>query len=146
MSILEQLKTATISALKSKDSKKLKVLRTLNAKIKQHQIDKKVDMDDVACLAVLNKQLKQHQESISIFKTADRIELVQEEEYQVSVLKEFLPKPLEEEEIQLIISNSLSEIEPTMKNMGKIVKLVQDKIAGRANMGSIVSIIKSKLT
>jgi uncharacterized protein YqeY len=145
MTILEQLKKSTIVSMKAKDSKKLKVLRTINAKIKQYQIDNKVDMNDVECLAVLNKILKQHQESISIFKDAGRDELANEENYQVTILQDFLPKPLNESQIEEIIQDAFTTFEPVSKNMGMIVKFIQEKVAGRANMGKIVPVIKSKL-
>lgn len=92
MSLKQTLTDAMKAAMKGGDKARLGVIRLVMAAIKQVEVDERIELDDERVLAVLDKMVKQRRESISQYKTAGRDDLVQQEEYEVSVLQDFLPR------------------------------------------------------
>lgn len=126
--ILDEIKVA----MRNKEKQKLLVLRTINANIKQKEIDEKIDSDDDnEIITILNKMVKQRNDSVSEYVKANRLELAEIESYEISVIESFLPKKLSEEESLTIINNLIKEVNPqSMKDMGKIMTLIKNNYNG----------------
>ena len=144
--LLKKLQDEMKKALKSKNTLKLSVIRMLISEIKKEQIDKKKELSDEEILKIIQRYAKQRREAIEQYKKAGRQDLVEKEEKELNIVLEFLPKQLTEEEINKIVEETIKEIgASSIKDMGKVMKAVMEKVKGRAD-GSIVSkIVKAKL-
>ncbi len=142
----DRITDAMKDAMRAKDKDRLGAIRLITAAIKQKEVDERVDMDDAAVLAVLDKMLKQRRDSIKQYNDAGRDELAAREEFEVAIIQEFMPVPLSEDEIAAIIDEAISKSgAATMKDMGKVMGIVRPQVQGRADMGALSGIIKSRL-
>ena len=134
------------SAMRAKEKDRLMTIRTILAAIKQQEVDTREDVDDTSVLAILDKQSKQRRESISQFKDAGREDLVAQEELELGFIKEYLPEPFTDDEVQSIIKEAIDATHASsMKDMGKVMAYIKPKVQGRADMGKISGQIKSSL-
>ncbi|VAW58497.1 Transamidase GatB domain protein [hydrothermal vent metagenome] len=147
MSDLKQNLTADMKAsMKGGDKKRLGVIRLVLAAIKQIEVDERIELDDNRVLAVLDKMVKQRRESISQFKEAGRDDLREQEEYEVSILQDFLPAALSEDEIDQLIANAIGDTgAASIKDMGKVMGILKPQMQGRADMGAVSGKIKAQL-
>jgi len=144
---LKQNLTADMKAsMKGGDKKRLGVIRLVLAAIKQIEVDERIELDDNRVLAVLDKMVKQRRESISQYKDAGRDDLREQEEYEVSILQDFLPEALSEEEISQMITKAISDTgAESIKDMGKVMGVLKPQMQGRADMGAVSGKIKAQL-
>ena len=143
----KQIQDAVISAMKSGDKERLKVIRLMTSSMKQIEVDERVELDDARVIAILDKMVKQRRESISQFKTAGRDDLVKQESLEIDIIQEFLPQALSEEEIDTIVNQAIEQTgASSIKDMGKVMGLVKPQIIGRADMGEVSGRIKSMLS
>ena len=134
-------------AMRSKDSSRLGAIRLLQSAIKQKEVDERIDINDGDILIIIEKMLKQRRDSIDAFRKADRQDLVEKEEFEVTVLMQYMPEPLEEGEILNIIDQDIKKLNATsMKDMGAVMSAVKPELSGKANMADVSQKIKSKLT
>jgi len=124
-------------AMKAKDSVALTTLRALKTAITNAKIDS-VGMDgelpDSEIVTIVRKQIKQRQDSVEQFEKADRGELADNEKAEIKVLENYLPAALSKDEISAIVSAAVSETGASSRaDMGKVMKIVQEKVAGRAD-------------
>lgn len=130
------------AAMKAKDQVALTTLRALKSSIKNAAIEKggaDAELDEAESLAVIRKQIKQRQDSIKQFEDAGRAELADNEKAEIVVLEKYLPTPLTDEEMKEIVTASIKEAGATSKaDMGKVMKLAQEKSEGRAD-GKVLS-------
>ena len=151
-SIREQLQHDLIASMKARESKKVAVYRLIFSEIKQREIDNlKKELEEQEVIAVIQKMLKQRQESINHFKTANRQDLVEKEEFEMQILKQYLPIPASEQEIADLITETINKIknsntQVSMKNMGEIIKILRPKLIGRADMSIVANKVKSSLS
>ncbi len=147
MSLLKKLQEEMKSAMKSGDKERLATIRMLISEIKKVQIDTKKELSDEEIIKILQKYAKQRKDSIEQYRKAGREDLAEKEERELKIVQEFLPQPLTEEEIQKIVEEVIKETgASSMKDMGKVMKVVMEKTQGRAE-GSVVSkIVKEKLS
>ncbi len=145
--LLNRLQTEMKIALKSKDTDRLSVVRMLISEIKKEQIDKKRELSDSEVLTVIQRYAKQRRDAIEQYKKANRQDLVEKEQKELNIVLEFLPKQLTEEEIVKIVDKTIEEVgAASIKDMGKVMKSVMEKVKGRAD-GSLVSkIVREKLS
>ncbi|MBL4621721.1 MAG: GatB/YqeY domain-containing protein, partial [Immundisolibacteraceae bacterium] len=106
MSLKETLLADIKTAMKARAKPQLGVLRLFSAAIKQQEIDERIELTDQRVLATLDKMVKQRRESIRQFTDASRMDLVEQEEFEISVLKVYLPEPLSEVEIAAMIDQA----------------------------------------
>jgi len=140
------LTQAMKSAMKAKQKERLLVIRTILAAVKQKEVDERVDVSDEMLLVILDKQLKQRRESAKIFKEAGRDELLKVEEFEISIIQEFLPEALTESEIDTIVSEAIASTSAqSMKDMGKVMGIIKPQLQGKADMSQVSQLIKSKL-
>jgi|TARA_B110000014_G_C20020869_1_gene529670 uncharacterized protein len=147
MSLKEKITEDMKSAMRSKESSKLGVIRLLLAAMKQKEVDERVDLNDDDILKIIEKMLKQRRDSIEAFSKANRKDLVDKEEFEVSFLQQYLPEQLKDSEIENIIDDViLVSGASTIKDMGLVMSSVKAKVVGKANMADVSQKIKIKLS
>lgn len=135
------------AAMKAKDKARLGVLRLITAAIKQREVDEQITLNDEQVLAVLEKMVKQRKDSIAQYEKAGRDELAQQEAFEISIIQEYLPEQLTDDEIDALIAEAISSTgAESMKDMGKVMGILKPKLAGRADMGKVSQIIKQRLS
>lgn len=143
----KQIQDAVVSAMKSGEKERLKIIRLMTSSMKQIEVDERIELDDARIIAILDKMVKQRRESISQFKTAGRDDLVNQESLEIDIIQEFLPQALSEEEIDAIVNQAIEQTGAgSIKDMGKVMGLVKPQIIGRADMGEVSGRIKSMLS
>lgn len=146
MSLKAQISEDMKTAMRAKDMPKLGVIRLLQAAIKQREVDERIELDDAAVIAAIEKMLKQRRDSIAAFEGANRIDLADQEKFEVTVLQAYLPAQLSEEEINAIIAKVVAETGAAgAKDMGKVVGAVKPLVAGKADMAKVSGLIKAAL-
>ncbi len=148
MSALKQDLTAAMkAAMKSGDKKRLGVIRLMLAAIKQIEVDTREELDDDQVLAVLDKMVKQRRDSAKQYTEAGRDELAEQENYEITVLQDYLPEALSDEEIDSMIKAAVAETGASaMQDMGKVMGILKAQVQGRADMGAVSGKIKAILT
>jgi uncharacterized protein YqeY len=133
--------------MRAKDSARLGAIRLLQAAIKQREVDERIELDDMQVIEAIEKMLKQRRDSISQYEAANRHDLADVEKFEVSVLQEYLPQALTEDEIKAILEQVVAETSASgIKDMGKVMAAVKPLVIGRADMGKISGLIKSRLS
>ena len=148
MSQLKQLITDDMKlALKAQDKSALKAIRMILGAIKQKEIDERIDLNDNQVMVVIQKMVKQRKDSISQFTDAGRTDLVEVEEAELSIINNYMPKQLSEEEIEVAVAKAISDSgADSMKDMGKLMGILKGQLDGKADMGQVSQVIKSKLS
>lgn len=134
------------SAMRAKEKDRLMTIRTILAAIKLQEVNTREDVDEAGVLAILDKQSKQRRESIAQFSKAGRDDLVAQEELELGFIKEYLPEPLSDDDVQSLIKEAIDATgADSMKDMGKVMAHLKPKAQGRADMGKISGLIKAAL-
>ena len=147
MSLKEKINEDMKSAMRSKDVALLGTIRLIQAAIKQKEVDERILVDDNSVISIIEKMLKQRNDSIEAFKKANRNDLVDKEEFEVSVLKNYMPEQMNAEEVEKIIQEVIKKIgASSMKEMGPVMTQAKEILSGKANMAEVSKIIKAKLS
>lgn len=142
-----QLQDEMKAAMKSGDKPRLGIIRLILAAIKQREVDERIELDDAQVLAVLDKMVKQRRDSVEQFEKAGRTELADQEKFEISVIQEYLPAQLGEDEISALIAEAIAVTgAQSMKDMGKVMGILKPKLQGRADMGAVSGLIKQNLS
>ena len=140
------LKEATISSMKKGEKEATTTLRMFSAEIKKEEIEKKDELTDEETISIVQKMIKQRKDSFSQFKQAGREELAEKEAREISILEQFLPEQLSEEEILQEVNQAMSESgAESMQDMGKVMGLLKNKLSGKADMGLVSIKVKESL-
>lgn len=146
MDIKTQLNESVKDAMKSGDEVRKRTLRMVLAAVKQAEVDKRAEIDDMAVIALLQKEVKNRRESIEDAKKAERADLIEANEAEIKVLEVFLPKAMPDEELKAIVQAAITETGASaMADMGKVMKIVMGKVAGRAPNDKISSTVRELL-
>ena len=141
--LTEDMKTA----MRSGDKSRLQTIRLILSAVKQQEVDTREEQSDDDIIASLTKMQKQRRESISQFEKAGRKDLVDKEEQELTVISEYLPAALSNDEVDKLISEAMAESGAnSIKDMGKVMGILKPKLAGRANMGAVSAKIKASFT
>jgi uncharacterized protein YqeY len=147
----ERIQKDIMSAMKEKDEVRLTALRAVKTAIMQTKTspnfkgDRDANLPDADVLKIMQKLAKEREESYNIYITAGRNDLADKEYKEMLIIKEYLPKPLTEEELNTIVKETIEEMgASTMKDMGRVMGMVSQKTNGRAD-GKVVSMIVKKL-
>jgi uncharacterized protein YqeY len=137
-------------AMRAKATERLGTLRFLQAAIKQKEIDERCELSDAEVTAIIEKQVKQRRESIAAFEQAGRTETAAAETAELAVLKEFLPEAATTEEVSAAIDAALAEVQAQgvtgAPAMGKVMAILKQALAGRADMSTLSGQVKAKLS
>lgn len=147
MSLQERINEDLKVYMKSKDTFKLGVVRMVKGAVQLEKINlKREELSDDEIIKLISKQIKMRKDSIAEFTKAGRSDLVQQNEKEIEVLKEYMPEEMSEEEVINIINEAISSTGASnIKEMGKVMREVTPKVSGRFDMGRVSSIIKEKL-
>ena len=134
-------------AMKAKDKPALKAVRMILGAIKQKEIDDRIELNDTQVLVVIQKMVKQRKDSISQFSDAGRIDLVEVEESELAIINNYMPKQLTEDEVDAAVTKVIVDSgADSMKDMGRLMGILKSQIDGKADMGLVSQLIKSKLS
>jgi uncharacterized protein len=134
-------------AMKSGDDVRKRTIRMVLAAVKQAEVDKQTTLDDLAVTALIQKEVKNRREAVEEAKKAERPDLVGENEAEIKVLEEFLPKAIPAEELRALVEAAIAETGASAPNdMGKVMKVVMPKVAGRAPNDAISAMVRELLT
>ncbi|PSU22519.1 glutamyl-tRNA amidotransferase [Photobacterium phosphoreum] len=146
MTLIERLKSEQIAAMKARNKPRLGAIRLVLAAIKQREVDEKIILSDDDVLVVLTKMVKQRRDSVAQYEAADRQDLADIEHAEISVLAEFMPQPLSEDEISALLDDAIAATgAANMQDMGKVMGVLKPQIQGRADMGIVSKLVKIKL-
>lgn len=146
MSLKARISEEMKNAMRAKDTARLGAIRLLLAAIKQREVDERIELDDNQVIEAIEKMLKQRRDSISQYEAANRQDLADVEKQEVSVLQEYLPKALSESELAEILDKVIADTGAAgIKDMSKVMAAIKPLVIGRADMGKISGLIKSKL-
>ncbi len=142
-----QLQSDMKSSMKSGDKDRLGVIRLILSAIKQVEVDERIELDDSRIIAVLDKMAKQRRESITQFEQAGRDDLRAIEAAELDIIQTYLPQALSEDEINDLIETSIASTgAASMKDMGKVMGMLKPQLQGRADMGKVSQLFKSRLS
>ncbi len=137
---------ATKDAMKSRDKSRVAVLRLIGSEIKRIEVDERRELPDADVLAVLNRMLKQRNDSESQFRAAGRIDLADQEAFEIGLIREFMPEALGEAQIDAAIRDAIAASGATsMRDMGKVMSALRDALQGRADMAVVSTRVKALL-
>jgi len=147
MDIKTQINESVKDAMKSGDEVRKRTLRMVLAAVKQVEVDKRVALDDMAVVALIQKEIKNRREAVEEAKKASRPDLIEENEVEIKVLEVFLPKAMPAEELRALVQAAIAETGAAApSDMGKVMKVVMPKVAGRAPNDMISSTVKELLS
>ncbi len=145
-SLKPKIQSEMKTAMKSGDKNRLGAIRLMMAAIKQREVDERTSLDNDQIIAILDKMVKQRRESIKMYSDANRVDLVEVEQAEIQVIKEFLPEALSEGEIDKMINDAVQETgAESMRDMGKVMGKLRPLMQGRADMATVSSRIKTIL-
>ena len=141
--ITEDMKTA----MRARDTQRLSAIRLVLAAIKQKEIDERMDLTNQDVIGVIEKMIKQRRESISQYEQAARVDLAEVEKFELAVLQAYMPESLSESEVNAAVAAALTESGAQgMRDMGKVMGVLKNKLAGRADMSVVSSVVKARLS
>ena len=147
MTIKVQINSDLKDAMRARDQHKLDALRLITAAIKQIEVDERIDVDEARMLDILVKLAKQRNESITQFKAASRDDLVQQEQFELDIIHQYMPEPLTETEIIQLLEKALNDLNASkISDMGKVMAQIKPLMQGRADMSRVSALIKAKLS
>lgn len=147
----QQISDATKSAMKDKNKVRLSTLRLMSAAIKDRDIsaraaDRCGGIDDAEILSLLTKMVKQREDAAKTYDDNCRPELAEREREEIDVLRQFMPKPLTDAEVEDLVAATIKDNDATcLKDMGKIMGQLKSQHAGRIDMGKAGAIVKRHL-
>ncbi|MBI1856579.1 MAG: GatB/YqeY domain-containing protein [Chloroflexi bacterium] len=146
MDMKTQLIESMKDAMKSGDAVRLRTVRMVNAAIKQIEVDKRVPMDDAAVMSLLQKEIKNRREALDEAKKANRADLIADNEAEIKVLEVFLPKAMSADELRALAQAAIAETDAAAPaDMGRVMKALMPKVAGRAANDQISAVVKELL-
>ena len=146
MSLKEQITEDMKTAMRAKDSERLGTIRLLLAALKQKEVDERIELDDVAVIAIVDKLIKQRKDSIAAFEQAARQDLADKEKSELVVLQAYLPERMSAEETLAAVKAIVAELGASGPgDMGKVMGAVKTRLAGKADMGQVSAAVKTAL-
>jgi len=135
------------NAMRAKETARLGAIRLLLAAIKQKEVDERIELGDAAIVAIIDKMIKQRKDSIAQYQSAGRRDLVDAEQFEITVIAAYMPQALAAAEVEAIIAAALAESgAKSMQDMSKVMALARPKLAGRADMAEVSRLVKNALS
>lgn len=147
MSLKEKITADMKDAMRAKDKARLGTIRMLQAAIQRREVDERVTLDDNGILSVVEKIIKQSRDAAEQFTQGSRPELAAKEMADIAVWEQYLPKQLDEAEVDALIEQAIQETgAQSMKEMGKVMGLLKPNLQGKTDMGAVSEKIKARLS
>lgn len=145
--IVASIKSSIKDAMRAKDKPRLSALRLASAEFKRVEVDERIEVDDERALVILDKMVKQRQNSIEQYEQADRHDLAETEKFEISIISEFLPEALSEDELAKIVADAVAQTgAASMQDMGKLMGVLKPQVQGRADMAQVSQLVKAALS
>jgi uncharacterized protein YqeY len=149
--IRDDIKTATVAAMKGGDKETTATLRMVSAAIKNRDIEARTGKapadDDSLVTEVLQKMIKQRRESIALYEQGGRAELAEAERAEVAVIEGFLPRQMSEDEMRTAIDTIVGEVGAgSLKDMGRVMAALKERHAGQLDMSKASALVKARLS
>ena len=146
MSLKDRINSEMVAAAKAKDALKLGAIRMIKTTLHNREIDAKRELNEAEILQALSAIVKQRKDSIEQFKAGKRQDLVEKEEYELAVVQAFMPQQMSAEEVEAEVVKAISEAGATsVKDMGKVMKVLMPRVAGKADGKLVSDTVKAKL-
>ena len=146
MSLKDRITEDMKAAMRARDAERLSAIRMLLAAIKQREVDGRIEADDAVVLSIVEKLIKQRKDSIAQFEAGGRADLVAKETAEVAVLAAYLPQQMSEAEVSAAIDAAVAEVGATGATaMGKVMGLLKPRLAGRADIGQVSTMVRKRL-
>lgn len=147
MGLYDKINTEMVLAAKGKDKLRLSVVRLIKTGLHNREIDLKRPLNDDECLQLLSAMVKQRRDSIEQFRQGRRMDLVEKEEGELGIIQSFMPEQMSEEDIAKEIENAVREVGAvSIKDMGKVMKVLMPKLTGRADGKLVGDNVKARLS
>ena len=146
MDLKTQLNDSVKDAMRSGDEVRKRTLRMVLAAVKQAEVDKRITLDDMAVISILQKEIKNRREALEEAQKAGRADLASDNEAEIAVLETFLPRAMPADELRALVQAAITETgAASMTDMGKVMKAVMPRVAGRAPNDMISSMVRESL-
>ena len=151
MDLRERINLALKEAMKARQADRLSTLRLINAAIKDRDIAARMDgeegiVSDEMITALLGKMVKQRQESAKVYEQGNRADLAEKEIAEIAVIEEFLPRQLDEAEVEAAIAAAIAEADATsLRDMGKVMAVLKGQYTGQMDFGKVGGLLKARL-
>ena len=146
MSLKAQITSDMKTALKAGEKERLSTIRMLLSAIQMREIDAKEELGDSEVLQIVEKLIKQRKDSAQQFADADRPERQAQELSEAEMLKAYMPEQLSDAELETMVSEIMAATgAASMQDMGKVMGQLKAKAQGRADMGTLSALVKSRL-
>lgn len=146
-SLKERIQEDMKSSLRAQNKQRLDAVRLILAAIKQREVDERITLDDAMVLAILDKMLKQRRDSVEQFQKANRQDLIDQENFEIQIIQEYLPAQLSDSEILDHINEAIQTAAAVdIKDMGKVMNVLKAKLQGRVDMAIVSNKIKERLS
>jgi uncharacterized protein YqeY len=147
MTFKEKLNKGMVLSAKAKDKIRLSALRMLKSGLHNREIDLKRELGEEEFLQLLSSMVKQRKDSIEQFEKGGRMDLVEKEKEELKVIEEFLPAQLTEADLDEAIAEAIGEVgAESVRDMGKVMKVLMPKLTGRADGKIIGEKVKARLS
>ncbi len=147
MLIKSQVTESMKDAMRAKDKERLGVIRLILSDFKQEEVDTRIELTDQRCLEIMDGMLKRRRESIRLYSDAKREDLAQKEQFEIEVIQDFMPHPLDEGEVQSMIEGAIAQLSATsIKDMGKVMAHLKPQLQGRADLAVVGLKVKDLLS
>lgn len=152
MDLRAKLQTATKEAMKAKDSTRVSTLRLIGAAVKDREIalrggdGEAAPLTDDDLIAIMSKMVKQRQESAKAYEEGGRLELAAQEEEEIGIIQEFLPRQLDEVEVKQAVDAAIADLgASSIRDMGRVMGELRARHAGRMDFGAVGPMVKARL-
>ena len=147
MSLKDQITEDMKSAMRAKDGDRLSAIRMLLAALKQREVDERITLTDADVIAVTEKLIKQRRDSIAQYEAAKRQDLADKEKAELAIYQAYMPQALSDADVEAAVAAAIAASGAAgIKDMAKVIAELKPKLAGRADMGKVSGIVKSKLS
>lgn len=141
-----RIQEATVAAMKARDKERLGIMRMLQAAIKQIEVDKRVELDESAVLQVVSSYARKVKDQLDSYRDGGREDLCAKVERELAIVTDFLPAELTEAELTEVVQGAIAESgAESLRDLGKVMKLVMPRVAGRAEGGRVSGLVKKLL-
>lgn len=147
ITLLPLIQEAVKTAMRNRDKEIVTTLRMAISELKKEEIDNKVTLDDTFVISILQRMIKQRKDAASQFQEANRPELAEKEKNEITMLSEFLPEQLSNDDLlQIVKAEIISSEASSMKDIGKVMGSLKPKLLGKADMSTVSRLVKEQLS
>ena len=145
MSLKERLMDDLKTSMKEKQTLRKNTITMLRSRIKQYEVDNRLTADDDLIMQMIQKEIKERNDTLDSLKGTDRAELIKDTEEEISYLSEYLPKQMDDDELNDLVSAVVAEVGATsMKDMGAVMKLAKERSESRVDAKRLSEAVKAK--